>query len=120
MKRVIVYGTLKKGFSNHRLLQTSKFLGKALTKNKYKMTRSGIPFVNEDIPETQITGEVYEVDPENMPSLDRLEGYRGNRENSFYYRKAIPVILENKEEIEAEIYFSDSMGNIDVTDGIYK
>jgi gamma-glutamylcyclotransferase (GGCT)/AIG2-like uncharacterized protein YtfP len=119
MRKIIVYGTLKKGFGNHRLLQNAKFLGKALTKNKYKMTKSGIPFVHEDKPEVQITGEVYEVSEADMPRLDALEGFRGRRDNSFYYRKPIPVILENKEELEAEIYFSDSTGNTNVENGIY-
>ena len=122
MDRVFVYGTLKRGFGNHRLLREATFVGKAITKKKYSMTRDGIPFVNEDRETSQIHGEVYEVTPEIKEGLDRLEGFRGKRENSFYYRKSIPIFVENDldQEEEAEIYFSDAVGTNLVNNGIYK
>jgi len=119
-KRIIVYGTLKKGFNNHRLLLNSKFIDTAITKNKYTMTRAGIPYVNEDKPTSFIHGEVYDVDKETLWRLDGLEGFRGSRKNSFYYRKPILVTLKSGEETEAEIYFSDQSSKIIVEDGIYK
>ena len=115
----MVYGTLKLGRGNNRFLKNSTLLGKASTVKKYEMTQSGIPFVNEHKPFSIIHGEVWEVSEEDMGPIDRLEGYTGKEENSFYYRKPIPVVLENGEKLEAEIYFSNSVGNQLVENGIY-
>lgn len=72
--QVFVYGTLKSGHGNHRLLQGSKFLGRS-TVDRFKMySLGGFPAVvpSED---GVIQGEVYEVDDFTMTRLDRLEGY---------------------------------------------
>jgi gamma-glutamylaminecyclotransferase len=42
---VFVYGTLQQGFSNHRYLAGSKFLGRARTEKKYALYSAGLPFV---------------------------------------------------------------------------
>ncbi len=72
--RVFVYGTLKKGFSNHRLLTTgARFIGNdqiAGTMHDYgyfpavSLTDRGLP----------VHGEVYEVTSSTLERLDRLEG----------------------------------------------
>ena len=101
MEKVFVYGTLRKGFSNHHYLKNSKFLGKARTKERYTMVAASIPFVNKT-PSTQIVGEVYEVDVATLKKLDVLEGHP-----NWYIREKVPVILEDGQEIEAWIYFND-------------
>ena len=45
--KVFVYGTLKKGFGNHRFLRGSVFLGNARTNDHFALYESGIPFVIE-------------------------------------------------------------------------
>lgn len=97
---VFVYGTLRKGFWNHRLLVRSKFIGRARTKDKYKLTANGIPFVTDDEKICNIIGEVYEVDKKTLKSLDFLEGHPIH-----YQRKMIPVVLEDGTEIDAWCYF---------------
>ena len=73
--KVFVYGTLKKGFGNHILLEGSKFLGYAKTNPLFTMVSlGGFPAVIID-GETSIQGEVYEVNEEALRSLDRLEGH---------------------------------------------
>ena len=95
---VFVYGTLRKGYWNHRLLENSKFLGEARTKEKYSLYADGIPYVVK-IPRTHIKGEVYEVDEETLRRLDQLEEHP-----DVYYREEIEVLLNGK-PIKAWIYF---------------
>jgi len=84
---VFVYGSLKRGFGNHRLLENEgvKFLGEAETPARFKMLHlGGFPGV---VPGDQsIKGEVYEVNDEVFQSLDWLEGFP-----SFYNRSQIEV-----------------------------
>lgn len=75
---VFVYGTLKKGYSNHRLLESSRFVNNATSIMRLAMTGEGkaFPYVHGYDPKGyQIKGEVYEVTPEVMKRLDTLEGY---------------------------------------------
>lgn len=94
--KVFVYGSLKRGFGNHRLLEGQKFLGEASTNyDDYVMhslggypgvihlQRSGYLYYKDKEPgQTYIVGEVYEVDDACMKALDRLEGAP-----SFYHRE---------------------------------
>lgn len=80
--RVFVYGTLKKGFGNHRYLESSKFLGRVQVRgNMYSL--GGFPVVVLTGKGT-VHGEIYEVSKETLANLDRLEGYP-----SFYNRKQV-------------------------------
>jgi gamma-glutamylcyclotransferase (GGCT)/AIG2-like uncharacterized protein YtfP len=101
--KVFVYGTLRKGFSNHeRFLNNSKCLGTYKTSQKYIMHSGGsIPFVSKapkKVPNDlsdfismrskfcKVLGEVYEVDDDTLLSLDRLEGHP-----TWYRREEIPI-----------------------------
>lgn len=119
--KIAVYGTLRKGFGNHRLLQNSKFVGAGLTKEKYKMTASGIPFVNPNKKVSNIRVEVYDVTDSQLPYVDALEGYNPNdHDGSWYKRTPIEVKLDDGDEIEASIYFSDSEAASVIESGDYK
>lgn len=81
---VFVYGTLKRGHGNHRVMIPSggEYLGDHVTKPVYNMfTNSSYPAITKG-GTTPITGEVYLV--EDMTPLDRLEGYP-----NFYNREEI-------------------------------
>lgn len=81
MEQVFVYGTLKKGHGNFRLLEGSKYLGDHSTEPLYFMLSfGGFPGVYMG-GDTAIHGEVYEVSDAVFGTLDRLEGYP-----SFYNR----------------------------------
>lgn len=78
---VFVYGTLKRGHHNHRVLGPDpKFVGHALTNTKYKMLDAGFPVLlalTKDDPEDAghyVEGEVYDVDLTTAKRLDQLEG----------------------------------------------
>lgn len=89
--KVFVYGTLKKGFHNHRCLEGARFVTNAHLSVPFRMfDTGGFPVL---LPATASkpgyfpTGEVYEL-PEGRPGelilarLDRLEG-----EGSMYHRQ---------------------------------
>lgn len=74
--KVFVYGTLKKGHGNHRLLRQSRYLGRCYVEGKWGMVNLGaFPAVVEAETPTKIFGEVYLIDTKTLMSLDILEGY---------------------------------------------
>lgn len=105
MCNVFVYGTLKKGFSNHYFLEDSKYLGIGKTIPKYQMYPCldyKYPFLIKSEPNNNIIGEVYEIDKITLIKLNILEGYP-----KLYLREEIEVELENKEIIKTFIYIKN-------------
>lgn len=114
---VFVYGTLKRGWGNNRILQTSSlFVSEAVTKEKYLMLGRGIPYVLElNKPHEYarpILGEVWLVqDQETLDRLDRLEGVAYN-----HYRRKLIKVRDVKGGLfyDAYIYFSASHTSEDI------
>lgn len=74
--KVFVYGTLRKGFSNSRLLSTAISKGEHLLSSKHLMISLGAFPALIPSEEFHLTrGEVYEVDEDTLSNLDRLEGH---------------------------------------------
>lgn len=72
---VFVYGTLKKGYANHGLLEGAEFLGEATSKDaRWNLVDLG-PFPAMTYGHTAVRGEVYAIDSSHLRALDRLEGY---------------------------------------------
>jgi gamma-glutamylcyclotransferase (GGCT)/AIG2-like uncharacterized protein YtfP len=87
--KVAVYGSLRRDFHNHRIIEHSKFLGMTRTDPEYTMLSLGsFPAVIEG-GDTSILVEIYEVDPETFASLDILEGYSPEKKSAFYSRKLV-------------------------------
>jgi len=83
--RVFVYGTLKRGGSNHSLLdRSSEFLGEAITVPTYKMAATSFPVIMPDATGKLMAGEIYAVDDATLARLDQLE-----REGRSYDRVVI-------------------------------
>ena len=101
--RVFVYGSLKKGKKLAFYLKNVKFLGDAITCEKYPMvlSKSGwYPYlIDKKGMGFNIKGEVYEISPRLLKILDRVEEVP-----HYYYRKQIPVCLNGK-TIKAWVYF---------------
>ena len=73
MHRVFVYGTLKRGFRNHRFLQNAVFAGKAHTLEKYRMLDGRFPVLLETGHDLKpISGEAYDVDGDTLNKLDAI------------------------------------------------
>lgn len=80
--KVAVYGSLKKGFGNHRLLETSERLGTDKITGWTMHSMSAYPCICEGGDDISI--EVYEINESTFSALDMLEGYP-----SFYNRKEV-------------------------------
>lgn len=103
--RVFVYGTLRRGRSNHSLLEMSRFAGEAATLKTYWMITTGVfPIVLDAVPAEfgfpplAVAGEVYHVDDAILAQLDHLE-----REGRSYDRKVTDV-YEAGHKVQAHIY----------------
>lgn len=89
IRKLFVYGTLKSGEPNHKLLKDTKngyakFICTATTNNKMPLviaTRYHIPFVlNKPGTGNQVLGEIYDVDEKMMSTCDSLENYNYSAE----------------------------------------
>jgi len=92
---VFVYGSLKKGFFNHQVIENPKFICKTHTKECYKMLDlQSFPGVTKEEKLSVIHGEVYNVDNITLELLDKFEG-------NWYLREAV----ELDAGFSAQMYF---------------
>lgn len=90
-----VYGTLKAGRGNHRLLVNAETVTKnGLTKDKFAMYSSGIPYVVKDEKANNIKVEVYKVDDEELQRIDGLEGHPG------WYKREEIIVTDTESKTE--------------------
>lgn len=86
---VAVYGTLRKGFGNHRLLKNAKYLGTFNSEPIYNLhDLGGFPGLKHN-GNTSVVMEVYKVTPEEAYNVDCLEGYNPNEKPTFYDKEII-------------------------------
>lgn len=98
--KIAVYGTLRKRYGNHRLIEGSKFIGAGLTDEKHTLFASGIPFVQKGGGTHQVRVEVYEVEESDVPRVDSLEGHP-----EWYRREETPITLDDGTKLDAWLYF---------------
>ena len=71
---VAVYGTLKKGFGNHRIIEHCEYIGSDLLEGFDLYDLGPFPGVNKG--DNKVFVEIYQVeDKDTKIALDRLEGY---------------------------------------------
>lgn len=86
---VAVYGSLRQGLHNHRLLESSNYLGDFNTEPIYSLYSLGsFPGLKEN-GNTSVVMEVYEVTEAVARNVDNLEGYTPNGNNTFYDKISI-------------------------------
>lgn len=100
MKNVFVYGSLKKGYWNHRCMEMAG--GKLIDNGKLKgaclYAYASFPALAFNKNQNKIVrGELYKV--KDMSPLDSLEGYP-----SFYNRSQVEVELDNGKKETAWVY----------------
>jgi gamma-glutamylaminecyclotransferase len=90
MSLVFVYGTLKRGYSNHHLLAGQQFLGEARTARGFALFSLGSHpgMVEAAGDKGSVTGEVWSVDERCLGRLDDLEGTA----EALYRRGAVPLL----------------------------
>lgn len=88
--RIFVYGTLKRGHSNHGYLQGQRFIATAATLPRYRLhDLGGYPGMVMDAHSgISIQGEIWEVDAACLAKLDHLEDVEGGE----YSREIIPLL----------------------------
>jgi gamma-glutamylcyclotransferase (GGCT)/AIG2-like uncharacterized protein YtfP len=87
---IFVYGTLRRGASNHAQLASARFVGMARTRARYELVDlGGYPAVVEG-GHTAVIGELYEVDDELLCELDRFEDVP-----VLYERKSVDIALRD-------------------------
>lgn len=87
MKIVAVYGTLKKGFGNNRVLGNSKLIGTSVIDGFKMYSVGGFPAIVNDVGSVMV--ELYRVDDSVLPNLDRLEGYSPGEDDGMYLRRTL-------------------------------
>lgn len=119
--KVFVYGTLKKGFGNHRLLKDAEFICEDMTKPLYTMySLGGFPAIQQG-GDTSIIGEVYKIDKDTLAHLDVLEGYKAGRDCNMYERRITVTKQGHKCFIYEmdEPYSKELVENGEWTKGVY-
>lgn len=87
---LFVYGTLKRGGSNHRQLAGEIFVGEAHTVAGYRLfALDGYPGMVALAGDREgVVGEVWSVKPDALTRLDRFEGV----DQGLYRRESVPLL----------------------------
>lgn len=88
---VFVYGTLRPGFGNHRLIEDAKHVNTVSVALPFKMYSLGafpvlINISNETTDKYYITGDIFKVNDQQLKAMDQLEGHP-----HFYVRAVFDV-----------------------------
>lgn len=113
MPLLFVYGTLKRGASNHHRLAGQIFLGEARTEPGYRLFGLGdYPgLVSRPTDREGVQGEVWSVDHACLKRLDEFEGL----EEGLYLRAPIPLLPPFADRrIEAYVYPHNVEGRPDL------
>jgi len=97
---VFVYGTLRRGFTNHSLLNGASFLGTGQTAAHYSLWMNDYPCACRHPRLVRIRGELYNVSPAILSLLDDLEDHP-----RLYQRAVTPIILNHHQPVAAWMYF---------------
>jgi gamma-glutamylaminecyclotransferase len=75
MTRLFLYGTLKRGGRNHRLMAGQCYVGPAVTATRYRLFDLGpFPGLIEQAGGRSVRGELWDVTPKCLAALDEFEG----------------------------------------------
>lgn len=106
---VFVYGTLKRGHGNNRLLSCARFVGEGQTIARCRLLHAGFPVLRKGLVgysclDAPVRGEVYLVtDPGTLEDLDMLES-----EGRMYHRRSMAVQIDQGKRVRAFTYVGDS------------
>lgn len=113
MTLVFVYGTLKRGCSNHDFMAGQEFLGEARTAPGFRLyDLGGHPGMVVRPDDTDgVAGEIWAIDADCLARLDQLEGVA----EGWYRREPVPLLAPFANRgIEAFVYPHDVTGRREV------
>ncbi len=101
---VFVYGTLRRGGSNHFRMAGAAFISPgSITGSMYRI--DWYPGLVLDESGSEIQGEVYSVGPEQLSALDIFEGLSaGEIQGSEYRRVETTVVCKNSQTLSAWVW----------------
>ncbi len=103
---VFIYGSLKKGFSNHHMMDNAKYKYTAKTKKRYGMFQelnANYPYLIKQSANHyhHVQGEVYEVDcSTTLKQLDKFEDAP-----DYYEREIVDIEIVDGSIQKAQVYF---------------
>lgn len=86
--KLAVYGTLREGFSNHRLISHCEKVCKGHTEKGLGLAVNGLPYLVRDEAGRGCFVEVYNVDHATLKRCDMLEGHPD------WYRRELITVYE--------------------------
>lgn len=97
---IAVYGSLRKGLHNHRVLGTTReYIGEGIVKGFGMYSLGAYPALSREGNHTDVVVELYSVPDKDMVNVDHLEGFP-----SYYTRKLCPVVV-NGASVPAWVYY---------------
>ncbi len=114
MTLVFVYGSLKRGYRLHYLLQDQKFIGTASTVARYRLFDAGeypglIEIATDDIRQgVSVRGELYRVDDDCLRRLDETEGV----DEGLYTRRRIHLNQAEAQNFAEAWFFAGSVADL--------
>lgn len=115
---LFIYGTLKRGASNHVVLADQTYLGLARTIPGYRLfVVSDYPGLVRDPTDTcGVQGELWSVTPDALARLDAFEGIP----EKLYRRDRIELVSPHKDTItETYYYLRNTRGRRPIVNGIW-
>ncbi len=107
---LFVYGSLKKGFGNHRLMTEAVYLGPGVIEGYDMYSLRYFPAIVEG--KGEVYGELYKVSEKELADIDALEGYSPRDDTGMYIRRAtrVQTVIGM---ISAELYlWADESGSL--------
>jgi len=102
---IFVYGTLKRGYRNHRFMKDAEYIGEGKIDNFDIYTvgeHASYPAIVEG--DGEVFGEVYTVTDRELVHIDRLEGYHGKAYKDNLYDKELVEVKMHGKTIKAYVY----------------
>jgi gamma-glutamylcyclotransferase (GGCT)/AIG2-like uncharacterized protein YtfP len=100
---VFVYGTLRRGASNHFRMHGAEFVRSGVLRGR--MYRVGwYPGLVVDVQGDDLVGEIYAVGPEQLAALDLFEGLSAGEIEGSEYRRVRAAVTGGESPLEAWVW----------------
>jgi gamma-glutamylcyclotransferase (GGCT)/AIG2-like uncharacterized protein YtfP len=100
---LFIYGTLKSGEVNNRMMDGAKLMGEALTMDEYDLFADGLPYLIGG-GRYSVRGELWMVmTDQHLHDLDLFEGHPG------FYRRDLIWLVDQPADVQVQSYFFRGM-----------